>query len=415
MKARFTPRFIYIALLLVVAVGLPMALVLFAAMALQGVVGTEIVLRVEREEGHNGATSATIHADENGKRYAIAHDTDKRVVICAENADGIVEVKSRFQLPEDGVPTAAIPYGTGHLCVLDLRGKLWFFRNSEQTGWKAELAAAIKSPRKEVFNGVRPCAYQPSSGVIYVSAFASDELWVVSVNDPDHPRLLQRATGKSAVNVTDDEVGAHQKTPIAQIEGPISMTLSKDGRDLYLLNYTAATIVHFRVSNMDGTLTYASVYDRNTIKGEKRLIPHSISLPVAIAVSSDGKQVYVGGHGNSLGIFERDATSGALKLSDVLFDEMPGLSAMDSIIAIKPSRDGKTLAVTCRDTNSILLFERGENDKLRLRHQIGPMKDKAFRGLADAFPTTRKDAVIITSSGVVMAVVQIKEPHIKKP
>ncbi|MBC7853344.1 MAG: beta-propeller fold lactonase family protein [Pirellulaceae bacterium] len=415
MKTQLVPRLIYSAVQLVTIVGLPATLLLCAAMVLQGDIGTEIVLRVEREEGHPGVPSATIHADENGKRYAVAHDTDKRVVICTEVADGNIEVNSRFQLPEDGVPTAAIPYGTGHLCVLDLRGKLWFFRNTEQTGWKAELVGVLKSPRKEILSGVQPCAYHPKCGVIFASAFGSDEIWVVSVNDADHPKLLQRVAGKRAGDVTDDEVGTHQETSVAQLESPGAMVLTKDGRDLYVLDFNTPSIVHFRVSQTDGTLTFASVYDRKTIQGEKRLIPHSILGPRAIAVSSDGKQVYVGGDGNSLGIFERDANSGAIKLSDVLFDEMPGLSAMDSIIAIQTSRDGKTLAVTCRDSHSILLFERDENDKLKLRRQMGPLKDKAFRGLSDAVPTTGKDTVIITSSGVVMAVVRSKEPQVREP
>ncbi|MGI8982314.1 MAG: beta-propeller fold lactonase family protein [Pirellulaceae bacterium] len=384
--------------------------------------GDELLYKVPRLAEDNRAIVAGIGVFPKGTAFIVAHDTDKRLVVCKQGKTGDLETVANFHLPEDGVPINAIPYGDSHVCVLDLKGRLWFFKISLSTG-SVEQVKVMRFEKTGALRGPRPAAYSPKTATLYVCSGFSNEIWTLSVKDPNKPVLTQRATAAFPEALPAGEFGRPVELITDKIQGPVALAVSGDGRDLYLVNFTAPSgvtapsLAQFRISQEDGTLAYSQIYDRTTIKGERRLVPHSILLPWAIAASPDGEQVYVGGLGNTIGIFNRDAESGALTLHDVLFPQLPGLSALDYIVAVRTTLDGRGIIVTCKDTGTIFVFDREANGKLKIRKQVGPKGDKgelAFLGLSDAVLTLDNDKVLFTSTGVILGAADARVAQPKK-
>ena len=248
----------------------------------------------------------------NGLAFIAAHELDKRLVICRQSKSGDMETVANFHLPEEGVPGNAVPYGDSHVCVMDAKGRLWFFRVSLTTGsveqvkvLRFEKIAALQAPRCGV--------YLRQTATLYVSS-----------------------------------------------------------------------------------------------------IPHSIVLPQGVAASPDGEQVYVGGLGHTIGIFNRDAESGALTLHDIVHTKVPGFSSLKYIVALRMTLDGRGLVVACRETESILVLDREANGKLKVRKEIAPKGDLAFRGLSDAVVTPDNDKVLFTSTGVILGAADARVAQPKK-
>lgn len=349
----------------------------------------------------------------NGLAFIAAHELDRRLVVCKQGKSGDIETVANYHLPDDGIPVNAVPYGDSHVCVMDMKGRLWFFKISLSMGTveqvkvlRLEKLAALQAPRCGV--------YLSQTATLYVSSYTSNEVWTISVKDPDKPVLVQRVTADVAEALPVAEYGSPLEMTTKQIQGPTGMAASGDGRDLYLLNLTAPSLVQFRVSQIDGTLTYSQIYDRTTIKGERRLIPHSIMLPQAVAATADGKQVYVGGLGNTIGIFNRDVERGVLTLHDVVHPKVPGFSSLKYIVALRMTLDGRGVVAACRETGSIFVLDREASGRLIVRKEIVAKGNLAFRGLSDAVATLDNEKVLFTSTGVILGAADARVVEPKK-
>ncbi|MFN0017213.1 MAG: hypothetical protein ACKVP0_03075 [Pirellulaceae bacterium] len=373
----------------------------------------ELIYKVPRLELDKRAISSGIGVFPRGTAFIVAHESDKRLVVCKQGKTGDFETVANFHLPDDGVPINAVPYGDSHVCIMDLKGRLWFFKISLTSGG-IEQVAVMRFEKTKALKGPGPGAYLSKTSTIYVCSNSSNELWTISVKDPDKPVLVQRVTATFPEELPAREFGSPSELIAKQIQGPVALTVSGDSRDLYLVNFTAPSLAQFRISQEDGTLAYSQIYDRTTIKGERRLIPHSILLPWAIAASADSKQVYVGGLGDRIGIFNRNLESGVLDLLDVIHPELPGLSSLDYIVALRMTLDGSGIVVTCQNTGSIFIFDREANGKLKVRKIISPKGDLAFRGLSDAVLTLDNEKVLFTSTGVILGAADARVVKPKK-
>ncbi len=379
----------------------------------------ELLYKVPRVSEDNRWSSSGIGVFPKGAGFIVAHQTDKRLVVCKQGKTGDFETVATFHLPEEGVPIRAVPYGDSHVCVMDVKGRLWFYKISWASG-SVEQVAVMRFEKTGALKGPGLGAYVPTTATIYVCSSPSNELWTISVKDPDKPVLVQRVTATFPQDLPAGEFGSPSELITKEIQGPVALTASGDGRDLYLVNFTtpsgetAPSLAQFRISQQNGTLTFSRIYDRTTIKGEPRLVPHSILLAYAIAASVDGKHVYVGGLGDRIGIFNRNLESGVLELLDVVHPELPGLASLDYIVALRMTLDGNGLVVTCENTGSIFIFDREANGKLKVRKEIVGRRNLAFRGLSDAVATLDNEQVLFTSTGVILGAADAKVAQPKK-
>lgn len=372
----------------------------------------ELLYKVPRVTEDDQVTVSGIGVFPNGLAFIAAHELDKRLVVCKQGKGGDMETVANFHLPEDGVPVKAVPYGDSHVCVIDMKGRLWFFKISLTTG-SVEQVKVMRFEKAGALQGPGPGVYAQKTATIYVCSYTSNEVWTISVKDPNQPVLIQRVTAALPAALPAGEFSRPAELIAEQIQAPVAMAVSGDGRDLYLVNFTAPSLAQFRISQQDGTLAYSQIYDRTTIKGERRLIPHSILLPRAIAASADGKQVYVGGFGDTIGIFDRDAESGALTLHDIVQKKLPGFSSLKYIVALRMTLDGLGVVVTCGG-GSLLVLDREANGSLKVRKEIVAKGDTAFRGLSDAVATQNNEKVLFTSTGVILGAADARVEKLKK-
>lgn len=139
---------------------------------------------------------------------------------------------------------------------------------------------------------------------------------------------------------------------IGGLGGPLSLTISPDGTDVYVTGDGEAVSL-LRRSSGDGLLTFVEEV-RNDVNGVKGLThPHS---PV---VSPDGAHVYVAGRtDNALSVFRRDMTTGSLTFVEVVRDEMNGVDGLEGVVSVVVSPDGANLYAAGSFDNALAVFSR---------------------------------------------------------
>ena len=121
---------------------------------------------------------------------------------------------------------------------------------------------------------------------------------------------------------------------IASGTNPQGITISADGKNVYVMNQSSNTVSIFTRNTTTGALTAAGTIATG-------------SSPYSIVVSADGTSVYVANYtSNTISIFTRNISTGALTAAGTIAS-----SATPSDIAI--SADGKNVYVTNRITYSL--------------------------------------------------------------
>jgi DNA-binding beta-propeller fold protein YncE len=159
------------------------------------------------------------------------------------------------------------------------------------------------------FMGSEAVAVSPDGRNVYVAAFDSDAIATFSRN-PKSGALTQPKGAAGCISAT----GKDGCAKVAAFDGPNSVAISPDGRNVYATARDSSTLLSFA---------------RNPRTGALRPLPGAtcmagIALPVCtpataligpdvVAVSPDGRNVYVGAFfGSAVLAFSRDPSSGAL-------------------------------------------------------------------------------------------------------
>ncbi len=183
----------------------------------------------------------------------------------------------------------------------------------------------------------------------------------------------------SGTSCTDDETATGLVRPVA-------IAISPNGQNVYAAaedSHDIGTIAEF-TRNGDGSLTELGCIAENTDEtdgvtsdcGEGNQFGHGIRRPVALAVSPDGKEVYVADEtGSAIAVLTRDTATGALSQSGEADDciaestdsgdcstSATGLSSVDTVTV---SPDGNNV-YTGGDTNpgTIAEFSRAADGSL---------------------------------------------------
>jgi sugar lactone lactonase YvrE len=203
------------------------------------------------------------------------------------------------------------------------------------------------------------------AGAVALLAYAAGALGVTTgsltpksciADDDDNPDFCPKTAnglgGANAVVVSRDG-----KSVYATSTQPASFSSSADD-----------AIQRFTRDTTSGKLTPKSCIGRNSTGTDCAVVTIGLSNPAAVTISSDGKSVYVAGSGdNAIVRFKRDTTSGKLTSKGCIADAdpghnpdnctktAPGLYSPSSIVV---SRDGKSVYVAGSGDNAIVRFKR---------------------------------------------------------
>ncbi|WP_406694298.1 PKD domain-containing protein [Singulisphaera sp. Ch08] len=160
------------------------------------------------------------------------------------------------------------------------------------------------------------------AGLIEPSSLASStdgHLYVTSAGTGNLFWLAENAT-LSVLGIYSNGVGG-----VTQMSNPVAVALSPDGTSVYVTSKRDSSVVAFRRSPVSGTLTFVqSLRDGSAgVQG--------IGGAVRVVVSSDGKYVVVAGGTDTLGVFGRDASTGALIILQQLRDGAGGMTGINGV------------------------------------------------------------------------------------
>jgi DNA-binding beta-propeller fold protein YncE len=169
-------------------------------------------------------------------------------------------------------------------------------------------ARALDGPAP--FLGSRALALSPDGRNLYVAASESDAIAIFR-RDPRSGTLTQ-ARGLAGCVAAQ---GASGCTPAVGIDGPNSLALSPDGRNVYVTSLKSEALTSFRRDPKTGALAQAA--DASGCIAGIPLVGcvsgRALVGPDVVTVSPDGANVYVGSFfGNAVAIFNRSASNGAL-------------------------------------------------------------------------------------------------------
>ncbi len=137
------------------------------------------------------------------------------------------------------------------------------------------------------------------------------------------------------------------------IKQPYDVKVAPDGGHVYVASQWNDAISYFARDEENGELTYKSFVTQTDI-GE-----NALDGARALVLSPDGEFVYsISMFSDSLAIFDRDKSSGALAFVDAIYDADGGVDGLEGPRSIVMSPDGMNLYVAAFDDNKVSVFSR---------------------------------------------------------
>lgn len=190
---------------------------------------------------------------------------------------------------------------------------------------------------------------------------------------PDGGFLYVAARGDSAVTVLARNAGDGTLAFVHSLTGEgaddvVRLALSPDGKHVYAVGRTSSTLAAFSRDAGTGQIALAHALTRQTPG------VGALNQPNGIAVSPDGAQVYVTARiGNAVIAFDRNtdpahAQFGRLTHKTSYANGLNGVSGLRGAFGIALSSDGRQVYVAAEQDNGVVLFDRAANGALSLRH-----------------------------------------------
>ncbi len=192
---------------------------------------------------------------------------------------------------------AQLPGGSGCLVDRSARGK-----------GGCGVARALKGPGP--FMGSRAIALSPDGRSVYVASSRSDAIAIFRRNR----RNGTLTQAKGAAGCIAAKGAGHCATAFG-LDGPNSVAVSPDGRNVYATSRASNSISIFARNPKSGALTQlpASAGCIAGVPIPVCAVGRALAGPDVVVVSPKGENVYVGSFfGNAVAVFDRDPLSGAL-------------------------------------------------------------------------------------------------------
>ncbi|MFN6464896.1 MAG: beta-propeller fold lactonase family protein [Nostoc sp. DedVER02] len=137
------------------------------------------------------------------------------------------------------------------------------------------------------------------------------------------------------------------------LDGSFSTTISPDGKFLYASGYDDSAVAVFERNLQTGKLSLVEVQKDNTDGVD------GLANPEDLTISPDGKFLYIPGYGDSaVAVFERNLQTGKLSFVEVKKDDTDGVDGLGGVAAVTISPDGKFLYTSASDDSAVAVFER---------------------------------------------------------
>jgi 6-phosphogluconolactonase (cycloisomerase 2 family) len=215
--------------------------------------------------------------------------------------------------------------------------------------------------------GARDVVLSPTGNSLYVAAPASDAVAAFERDQRTGALLQLGGTGGCVSETGTAGACAHG----VALNGARAIAVTKNGKSLYVASRDSDAVAAFARDRTTGVLTQlagtAACVSENGTGG---LCVNGVALdtPNGIAVSRDGKSVYVASVGShAVAVFARDKTTGVLTqpagtAACVSEDGTGGVCAdgrgLLGAFAVAVSPNGKNVYVAARDANAIAVFDR---------------------------------------------------------
>lgn len=201
--------------------------------------------------------------------------------------------------------------------------------------------------------------------------FISKTNWVKGTSggeiSPDNKFLYATNESKDAVGVfrINANTGAlelvkeyvNNQEGVTGLDGATNLTISSDGKNVYVCSFWDASVVAFSISQDSGLLTFLEVY-KNGVNGVTGL-----SWANPIIAAPDGKNIYVGAaYNGELTSFSRNSNTGLLNYLNTFKDNTNGIDGLSSPSALCVHPNGKYLFVSAEKDKAISAFERSLAD-----------------------------------------------------
>ena len=245
--------------------------------------------------------------------------------------------------------------------LTQLPGSRGCLADSSKPSGGCGAARALKGPGP--FMGSRAIAISPDGENVYVASSKSDAIAIFWRNT----RTGKLTQPKGPVGCIAAE-GADGCATAVGLDGPNSVAVSPDGRNVYATSRASNTVSVFRRNRSTGALSQLPA-GFGCISGLPVPVCASgraLVGPDVVVVSPDGANVYVGSFfGNAVAVFNRDRSTGALAqpggstgcIAEATSGCTPGL-ALGAPEGMAISGDGASVYVATALSNAVVVLSR---------------------------------------------------------
>jgi DNA-binding beta-propeller fold protein YncE len=328
-------------------------------------------------DGLGGATAVASNPTK-GYVYAAGYD-DSAVAVFAREPDGalsFLQARSSVDGLEGAVGIAVSPDGEQvYVAGNDDDAVVVFARDAATGSLSYVQTKRDAGGLADGLAGARAVVVSPDGANVYVAGHDDNAVSMPSRN-PANGALTN-------LGMVQDGVGG-----VDGLGGPQGLALSPGGEHLYVASEAEDAVAIFRRDGISGTLSYAGVVRRSNT-GDVAL-----DGAYAVAISPDGKHVYVPGcYDDTVALFTRNSTTGLLTYVGRLTDGFAGIDGLNGANSVAISPDGASVYVAGREDDAVAIFSRNEaNGALTY---LGMVKDGV--GGVDGLDGAR--AVVVSPDG----------------
>ncbi|MFK5891586.1 MAG: beta-propeller fold lactonase family protein [Pseudomonadota bacterium] len=198
----------------------------------------------------------------------------------------------------------------------------------------------------------------------------------IYVTGYDDDSLVSFSRDKTTGELSIIDIVFNDSNDITGLDGPKSLVVSPDGNQVYVIGFLSDAVVLFRRDTETGLLSYYRTYVNGSSQYGKKI--DGLYGAMDIVVSLDGKEVYVVGfHDDTLAVFKRSNTKGELSYIEVYRDNYE-IESLDGAFGVAISPDGKQVYVAGNLSSDLVVFNRTDSD-------VDIVFDWAERKFSDSF------------------------------
>ena len=292
--------------------------------------------------------------------------------------------------------------------LTQLPGKSGCIVDRTAHGGGCGVGRALKGPGP--FMGSRAIALSPDGKNVYVASSQSDAIAIFR-RDPRSGTLTQPKGEAGCIAAK----GAGHCAPAIGLDGPNSVAVSPDGRNVYATSRASNSIAIFQRNQKSGVLTQlpASAGCVAGVPIPVCAVGRALVGPDVVVVSPKGENVYVGSFfGNAVAVFDRDPVSGALTQpgdsSGCIAEAISGCALGIALAApegMAISGDGASVYVASALSNAVVTLARDQTtgNLTQASNGSGCIVNGALAGCATGVELSGANAVAFNPGGDVYA------------